>query len=65
MKDTKEYLLILKEILDKKIVSDTNLSKYVSNKSKNVLTRRIKFLRYFGFNIVVKKINNNKFYDIK
>ena len=65
MKDTKEYLLVLKKILERKIISDTDLSKYVSNKSKIILTRRIKFLKYLGFKIGTKKINNHKYYYLK
>lgn len=65
MKDTKVYLLILKKLIVKKIVKDSELTENVDSKTKSILTRRIKFLRYFGFNILSIKIGKNKYYYIK
>ena len=67
MNNLKEYLSIIKELTNNRILLDTELAKkvYGNTYNKEILIRRIRNLRYFGFNLARIKINKHYYYYLK
>lgn len=67
MKNEKDCLLIIKELVNRKVVTERELATFICGNIRSLikLKRRINNLREFGFNIGFRKFKNKRLYYLK
>ena len=65
MKCTLSYLLILRALINKKAVTQTELLKQIGKQQYALLHRRIESLRKFGIDIGYKRIEGKRIYFLR